>query len=70
MFAHQERGVFPDIYQSVLPIDLMPHHNLVHNSYIYEQFSRYIRPYAIYIYTPIESKQATRKRSLARNLLA
>jgi hypothetical protein len=23
MFAHQERGVFPDIYQSVLPTDLL-----------------------------------------------
>jgi hypothetical protein len=65
MFAHQERGVFFEIYQLFLPTDLMPHHSLVHNSYIHEQFPRYIEPYAIYTYTPIEITQATRERSLA-----
>jgi hypothetical protein len=69
MLAHQECGVFLEIYQLVLPTNLMPHHGLVHNSYIYEQFSRYIELYAIYIYTPIEITQATRERSLARSLL-
>jgi hypothetical protein len=65
MFAHQECGVFLEIYQLVLPADLMPHHDLVHNSYIYEPFSRHIEPCAIYIYTPIQITQATRERSLA-----
>jgi hypothetical protein len=70
MFAHQERGVFLEIYQLILPTDLMPRHSLVHNSYIYEQFYRYIEPYAIDTYTPTKTTQATRERSLARSLLA